>query len=278
MEKLISTNSLNLNRDDVAALRDLAARTMKKGLISHKPQLQIGSDLLLRASGAKKIVSRPVESGKVQVPGRGTLTVYKVYADGVDLGYQVSETVNDGQETLVGERVRTLEAGKAFAKNPGDPASNEFVALWSSPRIDAATRRLRIQRRFEDRVWAPAVGAALVSEAPRGYIDIDDLPKTEEEAREEACEEDACDLLKYIASPVYLRVLQLTELQSIALAMGVAPKVDATEEDLVASLLPRIHAAINTGRAPKGVIDVLRKFATPPPEVTPEVTNVEVII
>lgn len=258
MEKLISTNSIHPNRDDVNALRDLAAETMKKGLRSSNPKIQIGSDLLLRASGAKKIVSRPVESGKVQIPGLGKLTVYKVYADGVDLGYQVSETDADGQETLVGERVRTLEAGKAFAKNTGDPVGNQFVALWSSPRIDAATRRLRIQRRFEDRVWAPAVGAALVSKAqPWGYIDIDDLPKTEEEEREE----EACALLENVASIEALETLRLLDLRRMATALGAVPKLGRAKEDFIAVIMPRIQAALNTGRAPAGVIEALRVFA-----------------
>ena len=258
MEKLIYSNEICPRRDDVTALRNLAAETMKKGVISRKPQIQVASDLLLRASGAKKIVSRPVESGKVHVPGLGKLTVYKVYADGVELGYQVSETV-DGVETLVGERIRTPDAGKAFEKNPATPEGCRFVALWSSPHIGMATRRLRIQRRSEDRVWAPAVGAALVSKAqPRGYIDIEDLPKTEEEIREE----EACALLENIASTDALETLRLTELRRIAEVLGAKPKLGLAREDFIAVIMPRIRAALNTGRAPIGIIDVLREFAT----------------
>jgi hypothetical protein len=259
MEKLIYTNSICPRRDDVGALRSLAAETMKKGLISRTPGIQIGSDLLLRASGAKKIVSRPVESGKVQLSHLGKLTVYKVYADGIDLGYQVSETDVDGKETLVGERVRTLEAGKAFAKDQNDPAGNQFVALWTSPRIEMATRRLRIQRRSEDRVWAPAIGAALVSKAqPRGYVDIADLPKTEDEI----CEEEACALLENVATPEALGTMRLLELRRMADALGARPKQGLAKEDFIAVILPRIRAALNTGRAPVGVIDALRVFSS----------------
>ena len=259
MEKLIYSNSICPRRDDVEALRSLAAETMKKGLKSRKPQIQVASDLLLRASGAQKILSRPVESGKVQVPGLGKLTVYKVYADGVDLGYQVSETDVANQETLVGERIRTLEAGKAFEKNPGAPEGNQFVALWSAPHIVHATRRLRIQRRSEDRVWAPAVGSALVSKGqPRGYIDIQDLPKTEEEEREE----EACALLEFVATPEDLGALRLIELRRMADALGARPKQGLAKEDFIAVILPRIRAALNTGRAPVGVIDALRVFSS----------------
>ncbi len=249
------------NRDSVEAIRNLAVETMKKGLISRKRQIQIGSDLLLRASGAKKIVSRLVESGKVQVPGIGKLNVYKVYADGVDLGYQVSETDADGQETLVGERIRTIAAGKVFETNPDAPdapEANQFVALWSLPRIGMATRRLRIQRRPSDRVWAPAVGAALVSKSqPRGYIDIDDLPKTEEEEREE----DACALLETVASQEALETMRLLDLRRMAAALGAVPKRGLAKGDFIAVIMPRIRAALNTGRAPAGVIEALRIFA-----------------
>lgn len=259
MEKLIYSNAICPRRDDVTALRSLAAETMKKGMKSSKPQIQVCSDMLLRASGAKHIVSRPVESGKVQLSHLGKLTVYKVYADGIDLGYQVSETDVDGKETLVGERVRTLEAGKAFAKDQNDPAGNQFVALWSSPRIEMATRRLRIQRRSEDRVWAPAIGAALVSKAqPRGYVDIADLPKTEEEIREE----EACALLENVATPEALGTMRLLELRRMADALGARPKLGLAREDFIAVIMPRIRAALNTGRAPVGVIDALRIFST----------------
>lgn len=253
-------NSVNTvpNRDSVESLSSLAAETMKKGLRSSNPKIQIGSDLLLRASGATKIVSRIVESGKVQVPHVGCLNVYKVYADGVDLGYQVSETVDD-QETLVGERIRTMAAGKAFAANPDAVEANEFVSLWSSPRIGMATRRLRIQRRSEDRVWAPAVGAALVSrKQPRGYVDINDLPKTEVEA----LEEEACVLLEVVASPEALETMRLLDLRRMATALGAVPKLGLAKEDFIAVIMPRIRAALNTGRAPAGVIDALRVFAT----------------
>ncbi len=279
MEKLIYTNAICPRRDDVEALRNLAAETMKKGLISRTPGIQIGSDLLLRASGAKKIVSRPVESGKVKIDGLGCMTVYKVYADGVELGYQVSETDAEGHETLVGERVRTLEAGKAFAKNTNAPEGNQFVALWASHHIVHATRRLRIQRRAEDRVWIPAVGSALVSKGqPLGYVDINDLPKTEEEEREE----EACALLKHVASWKALATLGLPDLRRMAVALGAAPQsilepkvIDLNEhpdllglrnsaesQDLIQAILPRIQAALNTGRAPTGVIEALRIFAT----------------
>ena len=254
-------NSVNTvpNRDIVEEIRNLAAKTMKNGLRSRSPKIQIGSDLLLRASGAKKIVSRVVESGKVKVPDLGVLKVYKVYADGVDLGYQVSEVDADGQETLVGERVRTMAAGKVFETNPDAPEANQFVALWSLPRIGMATRRLRIQRRPSDRVWAPAVGAAMVSKSqPRGYIDIDDLPKTEEEEREE----EACALLENVASPEALETMRLLDLRRMATALGTIPKRGLAKEDFIAVIMPRIRAALNTGRAPAGVIDALRVFAT----------------
>jgi hypothetical protein len=103
------------------------------------------------------------------------------------------------------------------------------------------------------------VGSALVSKGqPRGYIDVQDLPKTEEEVREE----EACALLEFVATPEDLGTMRLLDLRRMADALGARPKLGITREDFIAVIMPRIRAALNTGRAPVGVIDALRIFST----------------